>query len=374
MTAALQQMSWECPGLHGPGTRQDISRQTFAQVLEKYPKLIIPLFQRRYCWKESQFEKWWNDVHHGKRDHLGHHSSGNVVVKPNDSNQELIIIDGQQRLTTTLILLITLRNRMRNPDVANRYIKNDSDEYRLIPSYLDRPAFYSMIDNNDAQQDTSSNQWKAYKYFEAKNKRLDDEGIEVMFSNALNKMGMMLVIIVNQVNFGQVYLWLQEKSLFGEAALLHNASPGEYLSGGDMVRNLMLAAVANQDLAAQELFYFQYWLKPIEEKVPKSVTEFVYEFVRKFDFNYESKTEIYAKQYLKDKPHAIENILAYARFYSLYEWRLQKLSGDLESSSSHVDETLMLQVTKELLTEMAKELSSSTTDSFNFKKPVKPNK
>ena len=151
MTAALQQMSWECPGLHGPGTRQDISRQTFAQVLEKYPKLIIPLFQRRYCWKESQFEKWWNDVHHGKRDHLGHHSSGNVVVKPNDSNQELIIIDGQQRLTTTLILLITLRNRMRNPDVANRYIKNDSDEYRLIPSYLDRPAFYSMIDNNDAQ-------------------------------------------------------------------------------------------------------------------------------------------------------------------------------------------------------------------------------
>jgi len=149
--AALQQMSWECPGLHGPGTRQDISRQTFAQVLEKYPKLIIPLFQRRYCWKESQFEKWWNDVHHGKRDHLGHHSSGNVVVKPNDSNQELIIIDGQQRLTTTLILLITLRNRMRNPDEANRYIKNDRDEYRLIPSYLDRPAFYSMIDNNDAQ-------------------------------------------------------------------------------------------------------------------------------------------------------------------------------------------------------------------------------
>ena len=139
------------------------------------------------------------------------------------------------------------------------------------------------------RKDTSSNQWKAYKYFEAKNKRLDDEGIEVMFSNALNKMGMMLVIIVNPVNFGQVYLWLQEKSLFGEAALLHNASPGEYLSGGDMVRNLMLAAVANQDLAAQELFYFQYWLKPIEDKVPKSVTEFVYEFVRKFDFNYESK-------------------------------------------------------------------------------------
>ena len=89
----LTQMGWECPGLHGPGTRQDIYRQTFAQVLEKYPKLIIPLFQRRYCWTESQFEKWWNDVHHGKRDHLGHHSTGNVVVKPNKNGGKYILKD-----------------------------------------------------------------------------------------------------------------------------------------------------------------------------------------------------------------------------------------------------------------------------------------
>ena len=89
----LQQMSWECPGLHGPGTRQDIFRQTFAQVFEKYPKLIIPLFQRRYCWTDNQFEKWWNDVHHGKRDHLGHHNSGNVVVKPNQNKGLHILKD-----------------------------------------------------------------------------------------------------------------------------------------------------------------------------------------------------------------------------------------------------------------------------------------
>ena len=75
---------------------------------------------------------------------------------------------------------------------------------------------------------------------------------------------------------------------------------------------------------------------------------------------------------MKDKPHATGNILAYARFYSLYEWRIQQLSGDMELSQ--VDEKLRLQVTKELLTEMAKELSSSTSDSFNFKKPNKPNK
>ena len=36
-----------------------------------------------------------------------------------------------------------------------------------------------------------------------------------LFSNALHKMSIMLVVIVNEVNFGQIFLWLQEKSLFG---------------------------------------------------------------------------------------------------------------------------------------------------------------
>ena len=78
----LQQMSWECPGLHGPGTRQDISRKTFAEVF-KHPKLIIPLFQRRYCWQPSQWEKWWDDVHHGKRDHLGMSAKRQICKKCN---------------------------------------------------------------------------------------------------------------------------------------------------------------------------------------------------------------------------------------------------------------------------------------------------
>ena len=166
------------------------------------------------------------------------YSAGKVVVKPNQ-NQELIIIDGQQRLTTTLILLISLRNRMKNHNEINKYIMN-GDKYRLIPSYLDRPAFYSMIDNTKNKSDSSSHQWKAYNYFDNKNQHLSVEEIEKMFHNAIHKMSIMLVIVMNDVNLGQIYLWLQEKSIFGEGALVHNASPGEFLAGGDMVRNLVL--------------------------------------------------------------------------------------------------------------------------------------
>ena len=48
-------------------------------------------------------------------------------------------------------------------------------------------------------------------------------------------------------------------------------------------QKLTYTAVANQDLESQEEFHFQYWLKPIEEKLTTTVTEFVYQFVKKFD-------------------------------------------------------------------------------------------
>ena len=78
------------------------------------------------------------------------------------------------------------------------------------------------------------------------------------------------------------------------------------MTGGDMVRNLVMAAIANEDLETQEQFYFQYWLKPIEERITLttsiSITEFLYDFVKKYDFNQESKTGIFTKLYLEDKP------------------------------------------------------------------------
>ena len=91
--------------------------------------------------------------------------------------------------------------------------------------------------------------------------------------------------------------------------------------------------MANQDLESQEEFHFQYWLKPIEEKLTTTVTEFVYQFVKKFDFKHESKTEVFANKYLNDNTRAKTNILAYARFYSLYEWRLLTTNDAMEISN-----------------------------------------
>ena len=51
-------------------------------------------------------------------------------------------------------------------------------------------------------------------------------------------------------------------------------------------------------------------------------------------------------------------MLAYARFYSLYEWRLQMEvnNGSTAMDMINVDQDLIIKVTKEILTEMAKDL------------------
>ena len=133
------------------------------------------------------------------------------------------------------------------------------------------------------------------------------------------------------------------------------------MTGGDMVRNLVMAAVANEDLETQEQFYFQYWLKPIEERITLttsiSVTEFLYDFVQKYDFNHESETEIFTKLYLEDKPEETKNMLAYARFYSLYEWRLKiEVNNGSLIDMTNINQDLIIKVMKDILTEIAKDM------------------
>jgi uncharacterized protein with ParB-like and HNH nuclease domain len=53
---------------------------------------------------------WWADVVGGKRDHLGVHNSGNVVLIKSDVERgDWVCIDGQQRMTTTALLVAALR-------------------------------------------------------------------------------------------------------------------------------------------------------------------------------------------------------------------------------------------------------------------------
>jgi len=53
MSGNLQQFSYHCPGLHGEGAvRQKIHRVTFQELFDEPKRVVIPIFQRRYCWDD----------------------------------------------------------------------------------------------------------------------------------------------------------------------------------------------------------------------------------------------------------------------------------------------------------------------------------
>src|SRR5688500_17331786 len=75
--------------------------------------LRVPLYQRSYSWRPSEYKEFWSDVLDFASDATPQRREdqyflGSVVVV--DKAAELELLDGQQRLATTTILLAAIRN------------------------------------------------------------------------------------------------------------------------------------------------------------------------------------------------------------------------------------------------------------------------
>ena len=149
----------------------------------------------------------------------------------------------------------------------------------------------------------------------------------------------------------QVFLWLQEKSLLGEAALVFNPAPGLFFTGVDMIRNLILAPVIDRSLEEQEEYHRTLWLEAVESFFPgqensaefnKALNEFVTERTKKSD--HKSKGEItYAAALNGSKflsPESKLYITTYAKFITLLETITLTISEEEEHKNIKAVEIL----------------------------------
>ena len=164
---------------------------------------------------------------------------------------------------------------------------------RLVPSFSDRKAFNLCVTEGvkvNTEDPGDSMQVQAKLYFDAEiRSRLssipgNDDPLSLLESLtecALERMGLTLVEVLNEINLTQVFLWLQEKSLMGEGALLYNPTPGVAFTAADLVRNLIMASVIQDTLERQESFYRHKWLFPIEKKClgPEHLTKVIHHYV-----------------------------------------------------------------------------------------------
>ena len=82
-------------------TAKECVMRPWGQWVRSAPRLLVPIFQRRYCWDAKQQDKLWHDVVSPRG--FGMHGMGRVVVQRSQARPaDSIVVDGQQRCTTLI--------------------------------------------------------------------------------------------------------------------------------------------------------------------------------------------------------------------------------------------------------------------------------
>ena len=243
------------------------SETKLQEIIEGNKQYVVPLFQRAYSWKKSQWESLWNDIlelYHS--DNRRPHFMGSIVTMPTSAIPEgvskYLLIDGQQRLITIFILLCALRDKAKNihdelaAEIHNTIIvnpyKKGLDHYKLKPTQIDRQSFNSLINCQDYINNSGITE--CHIFFEKKIRQSDLD-----FSD-LKKVICSYLSIVSVVLSTEDNPYLVFESL--------NAK-GEPLTQADLIRNYFFLRINTEN---QDDAYNKYWL-PMQQTF--NLTEFI---------------------------------------------------------------------------------------------------
>lgn len=470
-------------GLTGAGSRFDFRKRTFGSMFSGQHPIVIPLFQRRYCWPATQVDQWFHDImDHGAKGTV--RDSGQSLFKR--IGEVLCCIDGQQRLTTTQLLLVAIRDavlaELRCEEGSLRSVTDDMSagvpcstklasttlldqidgmlfgNFRsmrlwarswaesvmkkteqepssnmvaeaatawlqihhpgclpafeggvvITPCYSDRAPFMELLAasvckhelwvlraQKSARSFTTCNEpacslekaiynaiptTNARKSFQGEAKAIFDKHIleqlarasnraervdelRRITAHALNSMTLTYMEALHDVNLGRAFLWLQEKAILSDRALLCNTRPGMRLRLVDLVRNLLLSMTMNLSLSEQENFYHQSWLEPLElrlgtDTLDRAIAAFVGLYCqdpRRHISSFEHKVQVRCQVFQEAAEDLGQEVAAsntdhgvamnlYAQFHSL-----------AEGYQFHESE---MEITKEGLSEEAEERAS----------------
>ncbi|KAJ3370409.1 hypothetical protein HDU91_006263 [Kappamyces sp. JEL0680] len=311
--------------------------------------LVIPLFQRRYCWSQQQISRLFLDIVGKEKEdgpYLGTHRIGKCMFSLLDpSLDSLLIVDGQQRITSIMLLLAVLRdaalalgNEGLVDEIEAVIFTTPSSQTRLTPSHSDQVPFRALMQRDGQPIDRNcilganklclQDDLAAYLLTQTGSKPADGPAstadhrkstaavLSAVFLDVLDKTSILNVVVENH-NLPQVFGWLQEKSIF--SALSNPAGPGTRFLALDWIRNLLLAPVSGMsDLAA---FYEEHWLA-LERRFEssKAFDDFVMAWADSMRASRAgSGISDFEEQVADLEEDQFQGIQRYARFYSLWE-------------------------------------------------------
>ena len=232
-------------------------------ILKSADKLIIPVYQRNYDWKEIHCRTLFDDLVKTIQNNKKTHFFGGIVSvnDPVGGRADFLIIDGQQRITTVTLLLLALAKLLQEGKVQSddsyladtiikKYLADEINpnnrKVKLKPIKGDAEAFELLWQESD-EYNRSSNVTLNYTYF----------------YNRIQK---------GEISATQLFDAVQRLQVIDIALKLPDDDPqlvfeslnstGLDLNEGDKIRNYILMGLP---IETQERFYNLYW-NPIEKK------------------------------------------------------------------------------------------------------------
>ena len=252
------------------------SETKLQQIIEGTKQYVVPLFQRPYSWKKSEWQVLWNDLLElCNADNPRPHFMGSIVTMSTKSVPEgitkYLLIDGQQRLTTVFILLCALRDiaKLQDNDLAeeidntilvNPY-KKDSDYFKLQPTQIDREAFHRIISSKSLVKESGISECYQFFYKKFKSRSsLQSQRIKKVICSNLS----LVSVVLNDDD--DPYLVFESLN-----------AKGRPLTQADLIRNYFFMRIHSD---SQESVYGQYWL-PMQNLLNDNLTEFIRHYLTK---------------------------------------------------------------------------------------------
>lgn len=272
-------------------------------------QFVIPIFQRDYSWGGDECRRLVEDVLAVADGPDGAiHFLGSVVWVGSDAGdavlQQRLVIDGQQRLTTCLLLLMALRDHLKQSGVP--VAPADSPEalhnQYLVKPYVDRPELRSKL-----QLRRVDNEWLQHLLLNAPGPSSEQSRVP---ANLAYLRQLILETDANRVLKGIRRLMIVSVALSpgqDNPQLIFESlnSTGVKLAQADLVRNYVLMGHPEQ---LQTDWYLKYW-RPLEEAFGTSYRALFDGFLRDF----------LTLELRPTKPFKLENVYAeFKRWYPAY--------------------------------------------------------
>lgn len=136
--------------------------------------LEVPAFQRSYSWDEGNVADFLADLENARKKQTSYFL-GTVVFANTETGSRQQIVDGQQRLATTAILLVAIRDALRDygkdkqaEHIDETYLRGydlDAEELveRIVLNPDDQPVYDLLLDRQDLPQPKESPIVDAYR-------------------------------------------------------------------------------------------------------------------------------------------------------------------------------------------------------------------